>query len=268
MPKHPPQDRRSIDALVQIMSDLRDPNGGCPWDLEQTFETIAPYTLEEAYEVFDAIENKDMVALKDELGDLLFQVIYHAQMAAEAQQFTLADVVENVCDKMVRRHPHVFGNAEIDSPDAQTLNWEQIKAQERGEAGENSRTLDGVPLVLPALARAVKLQNRAARVGFDWPDKSDVLDKLNEEMLELSHEIASNTDKGRREDELGDLLFVYANLARHLKIDPENALRKTNTKFVNRFEYIEKSLEAEGKNPIDSTLEEMDALWNEAKTRV
>ena len=258
---------KPIDELLSIMARLRSPEGGCPWDLEQTFATIAPYTIEEAYEVADAIEQGDMSELRDELGDLLFQVIFHSQMAKEAGEFTFDDVARGICEKMLRRHPHVFGNAEEISAGAVKGQWEEIKAKERAAKSNTTpqSILDDVPLALPALTRALKLQSRAARVGFDWPDIANVIDKLNEEMLELSQELAKGGDKDRLEDEFGDILFVYANLARHLDIDPEAALRRTNAKFRRRFGYVEQSLAAEGRSPEQSNLEEMDALWNAAK---
>ena len=259
-------DLSRIDALIAIMARLRDPEDGCPWDLEQDFSTIAPYTIEEAYEVADAIEQGDMAELRDELGDLLFQVAFHARMAEEQDAFAFGDVVRAICEKMIRRHPHVFGDEEQRDAGAVKGRWEDIKAAERAEKPRKPASiLDDVPLSLPALARAVKLQNRAARVGFDWPDTSHVIDKLNEEMLELSAEVAKGGDADRLEDEMGDLLFVYANLARHMKIDPEKALRRANTKFRRRFGRIEEKLAAQGRKPEDSTLEEMDALWDEAK---
>ncbi len=260
-------DLTRIDTLLRIMATLRSPDGGCPWDLEQTFATIAPYTIEEAYEVAEAIERGDMGELKDELGDLLFQVVFHAQMASEVGAFGFGDVVRAISEKMIRRHPHVFGNEDARTAGAVKGRWEDIKAEERAAKGKPAQAslLDDVPLALPALARAVKLQARAARVGFDWPSTAEVLDKLNEEMLELSHEVAKGGDHDRLEDELGDLLFVYANLARHLKVDPEAALRRANAKFRRRFGYIEERLAAEGRKPEQSDLEEMDALWNAAK---
>lgn len=269
MPIEPPKDLTDIHALLEIMRALRNPDGGCPWDLEQDFDSIAPYTLEEAYEVAETIERKDFAGLKDELGDLLFQVVYHGQMAEEAGHFSFQDVVENVCQKMIRRHPHVFGDADIKTAESQTLAWEEVKALERGEKSDgdemSSATLDGLPLALPALVRAVKLQKRAARVGFDWPDTSLVLDKLNEEMLELAVEVAKDRDSPEVKEELGDLLFVYANLSRHLDVDPEEALRSANGRFERRFRYIEQTLEDQGKTPADSDLAEMDALWDAAK---
>lgn len=252
-----------LPRLVEIMARLRDPEGGCPWDLVQSFATIAPYTLEEAHEVADAIERQAWGELKGELGDLLFQVVYHARMAEEAGHFALPDVVQAISDKMVARHPHVFGDESRDkSAEDQTRDWEKLKAAER--AKDKARVLDGVAMALPALTRAVKLQNRAARVGFDWPSTEEVLDKLREESAEL---VEARDQLGPEElaEEMGDLLFVMANLARHLKIDPEAALRAANQKFTRRFARIEDLLAEQGKTPADSDLAEMDALWNQAK---
>jgi ATP diphosphatase len=249
-----------LPRLVAIMARLRDPEAGCPWDLEQSFDTIAPYTIEEAYEVADAIARRAMPELRDELGDLLLQVVYHARMAEEAGAFDLADVVRAVSDKMVRRHPHVFGEESRDkSAEQQTEDWERMKAAER-----RGGTLDGVAVGLPALTRAVKLQDRAARVGFDWPDAGAVLEKISEETQELV-EARSAGDAERVAEEYGDLMFVMANLARHLRIDPEAALRAANAKFVRRFEAIEAALAADGRSPAESDLAEMDALWDAAK---
>ncbi|MFN6924097.1 MAG: nucleoside triphosphate pyrophosphohydrolase [Tabrizicola sp.] len=250
-----------IDRLLAIMAALRDPATGCPWDIEQTFATIAPYTLEEAHEVVDAIDRQAWGDLKGELGDLLFQVVYHAQMAAEAGHFTFADVVEAISDKMIARHPHVFGTESRDkTAEQQTKDWEAHKARERGAA----RTLDGIAMALPALTRALKLQNRAARVGFDWPSTDEVLDKLIEEAREVT-EARNTLTHDHLTEEIGDLLFVMANLARHLKVDPEAALRAANAKFTRRFARIEDWLAEQGRTPADSTLAEMDALWNRAK---
>ena len=265
----PPPDAK-IDRLLAIMARLRDPEAGCPWDVEQTFATIAPYTIEESYEVAEAIEAGDMAALRDELGDLLFQVVFHAEMASEAGDFTFDDVVEAVADKMVRRHPHVFGDRrDIDSADAQTVNWESHKAAERhtraARHGRPASALDGVTAALPALTRALKLQDRAARVGFDWPDLAPVLAKIEEELAELRDALADGGDPARLADELGDGLFVYVNLARHLKIDPEAALRGANAKFERRFRRIEALLAEAGRRPDEATLEEMDRLWDQAK---
>lgn len=262
-----PADRTRIETLLAIMARLRDPDGGCPWDLEQTFETIAPYTLEEAYEVADAIERGDMDDLKDELGDLLLQVVFHARIAEDDGTFNFGDVVDAISSKMIRRHPHVFGDGDADTPQAVKGSWERIKATERdAKAGaEPARTLDGIPKALPALVRAVKLQKRAARVGFDWPQTAQVLDKLVEETNELKVEIDAGAAPERVMDELGDILFVYANLARHLDVDPEQALSGTNAKFESRFKLIEDWLREDGRTPEQSSLEEMDALWNRAK---
>ena len=250
-----------IDRLLAIMAALRDPATGCPWDIEQTFATIAPYTLEEAHEVADAIERQDWGDLRGELGDLLFQTVYHAQMAAEAGHFSFADVVSAISDKMITRHPHVFGDQSRDkTADQQTRDWEAQKAKERG----NARTLDGVALSLPALTRAVKLQNRAARVGFDWPTTGEVLDKLVEEAREVV-EARDTLSHDALTEEVGDLLFVMANLARHLKVDPEAALRSASQKFTRRFARIEDWLAEANRKPADSDLAEMDALWNRAK---
>jgi len=250
-----------IDRLLAIMACLRDPKTGCPWDIEQTFATIAPYTLEEAHEVADAIDRRAWGELKGELGDLLFQTVYHSQMAAEAGHFTFADVIAAISDKMLARHPHVFGDQSRDkTAEQQTRDWEAQKARERGTA----RTLDGIAASLPALTRALKLQNRAARVGFDWPSTDEVLDKLIEEAREVV-EARETLSHAALTEEIGDLLFVMANLARHLKVDPEAALRAANAKFTRRFALIEDWLSEAGKGPADSDLAEMDALWNRAK---
>jgi MazG family protein len=252
--------------LIEIMAALRTPETGCPWDLEQTFATIAPYTIEEAYEVAEAIREGDTSALKDELGDLLFQVVYHARMAEEAGAFAYADVVQAISDKMVRRHPHVFGNMEIASADAQSVAWEEQKAAERANGtAAKSGTLDDVPLALPALTRAEKLQKRASRVGFDWPHVGHVLDKIGEEVAELRAEIESGGGTDRLADELGDILFGYANVARHLGVDSEEALRRCNAKFMRRFRHIESALAGEGRAPERASLAEMESLWQAAK---
>ena len=253
-----------LDRLIAIMAQLRDPQTGCPWDLAQTFATIAPYTVEEAYEVADAIERGDLGDLKDELGDLLLQVIFHARMAEELGAFGFDDVAEAICAKMIRRHPHVFGDADFTDAAAQSATWETIKAEERASKGRAVSLLDDVPANQPALSRAVKLTKRAGRVGFDWPDAASVLDKLHEETAELEVEIAAG-DKDKAREELGDLLFVMANLARKLEIDPEDALRSANAKFVRRFSHIERSLAKDGRLPEQSTLEDMEALWLDAK---
>jgi MazG family protein len=265
------QDARTIDDLLRIMAALRTPGSGCPWDLEQTYSTIAPYTIEEAYEVSDAIERKDFEALKDELGDLLLQVVYHARMAQEDERFAFYDVVAAICDKMVRRHPHVFGNEEEKKNFVPEGFWERMKAQEKAGQQTDKESLpasafDDVPLALPALTRALKLQDKAAKVGFDWPDMEPVFDKLREEVGEL--EDATNLENPSRKkiaEELGDMLFMMANLARHMRIDPEDALRQANAKFVRRFQEIEKKLAADRRTPSQSTLAEMDRLWDEAK---
>jgi ATP diphosphatase len=250
-----------IEQLLAIMAALRDPATGCPWDLEQDFASIAPYTIEEAHEVADVIERRAWGELAGELGDLLLQVVYHARMAEEAGLFGFADVVRGIADKMVARHPHVFGAESRDKTAAQqTADWERIKAAERGTAG----VLDGVALSLPALIRAVKLQKRAARVGFDWPSTDQVLEKLTEEAAEIV-EARDRLGADALEDEVGDFLFVAANLARHLHVDPEAALRRANAKFTRRFAAIEAALAGRGRRPQDSTLAEMDALWDAAK---
>jgi ATP diphosphatase len=254
-----------IDRLLEIMSRLRDRETGCPWDIEQTFATIAPYTLEEAHEVADAITRENWPDLKGELGDLLFQTVYHAQMASEAGHFTFADVVTAISDKMLARHPHVFGDESRDKTAAQqTADWETQKAAERSATKTGARTLDGIAASLPALTRALKLQNRAARVGFDWPSTDEVLDKLVEEAHEVT-EARDTLSHAELTDEIGDLLFVMANLARHLKVDPEAALRAANAKFTRRFQRIEDWLAETGQTPAQSNLQDMDALWNRAK---
>jgi tetrapyrrole methylase family protein/MazG family protein/ATP diphosphatase len=258
------QPTASIDRLLEIMARLRDPVSGCPWDKEQTFATIAPYTIEEAYEVADAIERGDVGDLKDELGDLLLQVVFHSRIAEEAGQFTFDDVAKSISDKMIRRHPHVFTvGRTYDSIEAQTEGWEAIKAAERAEKARHG-ILGDVPVGLPALLRAVKLTKRAARVGFDWPDATAVIEKLQEEVAELEAEIAVG-DQAKAREELGDLLFVCANLARKLGADPEDALRSANAKFTRRFGYIEQTLADQGRSPAEATLEEMEAIWIEAK---
>ncbi|MBS0233562.1 MAG: nucleoside triphosphate pyrophosphohydrolase [Proteobacteria bacterium] len=306
---------RDISRLIEIMAALRTPVTGCPWDLEQSFETIAPYTIEEAYEVADAIERHDLADLKDELGDLLLQVVYHSRLAEEQGAFSFGDVVEAVTRKMIRRHPHVFGDGTARDPSAVRATWDQLKAEERAEkAAERARlsgegetrtpaqgsvTLANVPTTLPALTRAIKLQDKAAKVGFDWPNLQPVFEKLKEEIAEFeevalprdprgesllarggrlsggespgandsvpSGRLAERESEGAVIEEFGDMLFVMANIARHLEIDPEAALRGANQKFVRRFAHIEKVLAERGKTPSQSTLEEMDALWDDAK---
>jgi ATP diphosphatase len=257
---------RDIARLIEIMAALRTPGSGCPWDLEQTFRTIAPYTLEEAYEVADAIARGDLTDLKDELGDLLLQVAFHARMAEEQGAFDFGDVVETVTAKLVRRHPHVFADAEGRTAKAVEGLWERIKAEEKAGQGEaaSSGVLAGVPVALPALTRALKLQDKAGRVGFDWNDPRAVLAKIREEADEIEAEL-DGPDKAKAAAEVGDLLFVVVNLARHLGADPEDLLRQTNLKFEHRFGSIERALAARGKTPKDATLVEMDALWDEAK---
>ena len=263
----------SIDTLLQIMARLRDPQGGCPWDVEQTFATIAPYTVEEAYEVADAIDRKDLHGLRDELGDLLLQVVFHARMAEEQGAFAFGDVVAAICDKMVRRHPHVFADAQVGDATAQTIAWEEHKKRERDAAGhEDTSALAGIARGMPEWQRAVKLQHKAAKVGFDWPGPAPVIDKLHEEIDEVRAEFAAvAADPGdgaaqeRLEDELGDLLFVCANLARHAKVDVGNALRRANLKFERRFRHMEALAAEEGVALASLPLEAQDAYWNRAK---
>jgi len=265
MPSPAPSDSlRPLDRLLAIMARLRDPASGCPWDLEQTFATIAPYTVEEAYEVADAIEREDLADLKEELGDLLLQVVFHARMAEEQGVFDFDDVARAINHKMLRRHPHVFGEETYASIADQKAGWETLKADERASKGRNQSLLDDVPVGLPALTRAVKLSKRAARVGFVWPTVQGVLAKLHEEVEELEAEIAAG-DVEKARQEMGDVLFVVANLARTLEVDPEDALRFTNAKFARRFRYIEERLAERGKRPEDSDLAEMDALWDEIR---
>ncbi len=252
-----------LRRLLEIMAALRAPESGCPWDRVQTFETIAPYTIEEAYEVADAIARRDFATLPDELGDLLFQVVYHARMAEEAGRFDFGDIARAIADKMVRRHPHVFGDAAARDAAAQSAAWEAQKSAERMARREGG-VLAGVPTALPALTRARKLTVRAARVGFDWPDAGAVLDKLEEEAAELRAELTA-ADPERLADEVGDLLFVLANLARKLDLDPENCLQRANAKFARRFGAVEQKLADAGKTAADSTLAEMEAAWQAAK---
>ena len=253
-----------IERLLEIMRRLRDPETGCPWDIEQTFDTIAPYTIEEAYEVADAIERKDWPELEGELGDLLLQTVYHTAMGEEDGTFSFQSVVRAISDKMVARHPHVFGEESRDkSAEQQTQDWEAIKAAERAGKKQGG-ALDGVAVGLPALLRAYKLQNRAARVGFDWPSTDQVIDKIQEEAAELV-EARDELTHDEMTEEFGDLMFVMANLARHLKIEPEAALRAANAKFTRRFEGVEARLKDMGKTPDQSDLAEMDALWDAVK---
>ncbi|WP_020593756.1 nucleoside triphosphate pyrophosphohydrolase [Kiloniella laminariae] len=261
--------RRGIDRLIDLMRDLRSPDGGCPWDIEQTFETIAPYTIEEAYEVADAIERKDHVHLKDELGDLLLQVIYHAQIAEELDLFDFDTIAQAITEKMIGRHPHVYGSASHRTADEQIVAWEEIKARER-EAKKGTpeeSVLDGITIGLPAATRAVKLQRRAAKVGFDWPDLTPVIAKIHEEIEELKYELENKGSKDRAEDELGDVLFSVVNLARHLDLDPEKALRRTNAKFEQRFRAVEEALRNRGSKIEQTSLEEMEKIWSEQKQK-
>jgi MazG family protein len=262
------RDPTAIERLLAIMARLRDPARGCPWDREQTFATIAPYTIEEAYEVADAIARRDMHELRDELGDLLFQVVFHARMAEEAGHFAFADVAAAIADKMERRHPHVFGTTEMRNADQQTVAWEVEKAREREARAnglENGGTLAGVPLALPALLRAEKLGKRAAYVRFDWAEARSVADKVREEIAEVEQAVAAGEAPERVSHEIGDLLFAVAQLARHLKINPETALRDANSRFERRFRYVEQRLTAQNRTPADTTLDELEALWSEAK---
>jgi ATP diphosphatase len=282
MDSSPRRAEHALASLLDIMRRLRDPDGGCPWDLEQNFRTIAPYTVEEAYEVADAIERGDLPALKDELGDLLFQVVFHAQMGDEASAFDFADVIQGVIDKMVRRHPHVFGEATVDSAGAQTEAWERYKEQERAEKAETSEAedaapsvLDGVALGLPALTRAVKLQKRAARIGFDWPETLQILDKVEEEVAELRAELEafdrdgdSDHRQARIASELGDVLLAWSNFARRLDVDPEGSLRAANQRFEQRFRSMEKAMRTSGRDPGSFTLDEMEELWKQAKEQL
>ena len=263
-----PSPSRDIEVLLEIMRRLRGPDG-CPWDREQSFATIAPYTIEEAYEVAASIADKDFAALPDELGDLLFQVVFHARMAEEQGLFDFGDVVQAVTGKMIRRHPHVFGGDDAAKDAAgQKLAWEALKAAERVKKAADEKVrasiLDDVPLALPALLRAEKLQRRASSVGFDWDDAGKVVEKIAEEAREV---VEAGLDQAKREEEVGDLLFVVANLARHLKVDPESALRAANAKFVRRFSFIEDELQAAGRTPQAASLDEMEALWLKAKQK-
>jgi nucleoside triphosphate diphosphatase len=268
----PPVPSRDIDDLVAIMAALRTPGTGCPWDLEQDFASIAPYTVEEAHEVAEAISRNDLDDLKDELGDLLLQVVFHSRMAEEAGHFTFGDVVEAITGKLIRRHPHVFGEARHLPPDAVKALWGEIKAGEKAERALRrglapdapQSVLAGVSSALPPAQRAVKLQDKAAAVGFDWPSPLDVVAKIAEEAAEIAEPVRTG-DRGRVEEELGDLMFVAANLARHFRIDPDMAMAKANAKFTRRFGHVERALAARGLKPEQSSLSEMDMLWNEAK---
>jgi ATP diphosphatase len=262
---------RDIAALIEIMATLRTPDRGCPWDLEQTFSTIAPYTIEEAYEVADAIARNDLDSLREELGDLLLQVVFHARMAQELGAFDFGDVVLSLTEKLLRRHPHVFGQAQGLKPGEVKTLWERIKTEEKaertarnGSAAHAQGALAGVPVALPALTRALKLQKKAAQVGFDWPDVASVLAKVREETEEIARELPSGSD-GKAAAEIGDLLFAVVNLARRLEVDPEAALRAANRKFERRFAAVEQALAARGKTPAEASLAEMDALWDAVK---
>ena len=260
-----------INDLLKIMAQLRDPNNGCPWDIEQTFDSIAPYAIEEAYEVREAITNQDYKGLKDELGDLLLQVVFHSQIADESKIFNFDEVVDGICKKMIDRHPHVFGNAKIDTADEQLNSWEDIKAEERANKlnmdSNSLSALDGVSVAYPALLRAEKLQKRAARVGFDWKAIEPVLDKLDEEICELKEALNNDFDKGKLEEELGDILFSCVNIARHLQLDAETALHKANRKFTKRFQFIEKSLKEElNIKPENAEFSDLENRWVRAKT--
>lgn len=278
--------KKTIYDLIDVMAALRTPETGCPWDLKQTFQTIAPYTIEEAYEVADAIARNNTDDLKDELGDLLLQVVYHARIAEEDELFSFDDVATAIVDKMIRRHPHVFGNDDERKARVELGFWERIKAEERDkkqsvpDGNDGVRTLSDVPVALPALTRAIKLQNKAAKVGFDWPALQPVFSKMREELIELEEAVAAadsdataspptsgTAAKPEIREEFGDLLFVMANVARHLNIDPEAALRGANKKFEDRFAHIEDALAVTGRTPSQSTLEEMDRLWDEAKAK-
>ena len=252
----------TINSLLEIMTRLRDPESGCPWDQEQDFKSIAPYTVEEAYEVADAIERDDRVSLQDELGDLLFQVVFHAQMASEAGWFDFQDVVAGICRKMTRRHPHVFADEVVEDAEAQTRAWEAHKEKERGA---DASALDGVPLALPALTRACKIQKRASRVGFDWPSIHGVAEKVEEELEELREEINNKSAAGKLADESGDLLFASVNLVRHAGIDPEFALHQANRKFTRRFHQVEAFCQEAGQSIMETGLDTLDLYWEQAK---
>jgi ATP diphosphatase len=261
---------KDIKELLAIMARLRMPETGCPWDLQQDFSSIAPYTIEEAHEVADAIERGDLEDLKDELGDLLLQVVFHAQIASEVGAFSFGDVVEAITAKMIRRHPHIFGDLDANDAIAVKRRWEAIKAGEKAERASRRPDSDGglladVPAALPALTRAVKLQTRAGTVGFDWNDPRAVLAKIREELSELEQELDGTRSHDRVEDELGDILFAVANLGRHLSVEPETALRRANAKFLRRFRHIETALQRQGRKPANASLDEMETLWTEAK---
>ncbi len=262
----PPFDE-NITALIEVMVRLRDPENGCPWDIEQTYASIAPYTIEEAYEVAEAIENNDPIELKNELGDLLLQVVFQARIAEENKDFNFADICQTITDKMIRRHPHIFGDDAYRTIDEQQQAWEAIKASERADKKQGG-ALDGVAMTLPSLLRAVKLQNRAARVGFDWDSPKDILDKIKEETLEVSDEMAKNPICPEKlEEEIGDLMFAVINLARKSAICPEHALKIANAKFTKRFQSMESQAAAKNSDLKNMTLDEMESLWQVAKSR-
>ncbi len=257
---------RKIDDLLAIMARLRDPDNGCPWDIEQSFETIVPYTIEEAYEVADAVDRRDYADLCDELGDLLLQVVFHARMAEEAGHFRFDDVVAAICNKMVTRHPHVFAEAKADTADEVLSNWDAIKRREREAAGDEDRSaLAGIARGLPEWQRAIKLQKRAAKLGFDWPDVNPVFDKLQEEIEEVRAEFAAGADPARLTDEIGDVLFVCTNLARHARVEVSNALRHANAKFERRFRRMEAIAAEAGESLQGKSLEQQEDLWQQAK---
>lgn len=269
------QRRYGYDDLKTLMQRLRDPHTGCPWDLKQDYASIVPHTLEEVYEVIDTIERKDYDHLKEELGDLVFQVVFYAQIAAEEERFTLDDIVHDLVAKLLYRHPHVFPEGTLESridpnqrPDTEAVNrqWDALKAQEKADGKGATSILDDVPAAMPGLLRAKKLQKKAANVGFDWPEKTAVFDKVDEELLELKEAVASG-DQAHAQEELGDLLFVLANLSRHLKVDPEQALRDAARKFEYRFSHIERSVQVQGRDWSDYSLTELDSLWNQAKAK-
>ncbi|MCG5501191.1 nucleoside triphosphate pyrophosphohydrolase [Ectothiorhodospira lacustris] len=274
-----PSSSAALDEVLKIMARLRDPERGCAWDLKQTYDSIVPHTLEEAYEVADAVARRDFDELRSELGDLLLQVVFHARMAEEEGRFDFDDVARTLAEKLIRRHPHVFAGVRFDSEDAQHAAWETEKARERADrqgtgVGDRSGNepvpgiLDGIALTLPALVRAAKIQKRAARVGFDWADAAPILDKIHEELDEVRAEMGAGAPHARLEDELGDVLFAVSNLARHLKVDPEAALRRTNAKFERRFRFMEEILAREDRRMEDESLEALEALWQMAKARV
>ena len=257
---------KDVERLLEIMARLRDPENGCPWDREQTHATILPYTVEEVYEMAEAIQAGNTAALKEELGDLLFQIVFYCQMSRESGDYEFADIVNNLNQKMLRRHPHVFADETIATAVEQSLNWEQIKDEERKVAGiESDHLLDGISKALPALIRAMKLQKKAATVGFDWDSPGPVLDKIEEELSEIREEVNENIDKHKLQDEIGDILFAVVNFARHYGIDAETALMKANRKFKQRFDYIESSLKEQGRTLDEADLDEMETLWKEAK---